>query len=252
MISRTNLTSVVYPSGHTYEYTYDAGDRVDRIRFQPAGDTSWIVIVDSVNYQALGLPESWVLGNDIKMSAHYNNRQFLDSLISDTLEVLGLAYSFDSVGNITNIRNLLDSTKDRSFTYDRLNQLESAASSDFPESTFVYFYGRTGNRDSVLINVDTLQRTVSYTYTNNKLTGVSDTTITTLAYDSLGSVTLLVVGTDTLTFEYNDIGQLISIDSGNTAAYAYDFQHRRIRTSAGGDTQRYFYSPSGLMASRVQ
>ncbi|MCE9601742.1 MAG: RHS repeat-associated core domain-containing protein [Gemmatimonadetes bacterium] len=93
----------------------------------------------------------------------------------------------------------------------------------------VYSYDKVGNRTD-------LGATIS---DGNRMTGMDGWTIT---YDDAGYMIKRKKGTDSLTYAWNALGQLVQVTSSvpsNTVTYGYDGLGRRVRKTVNGTATRY-------------
>ncbi|MCK5125525.1 MAG: RHS domain-containing protein [candidate division Zixibacteria bacterium] len=251
--ANSNLTAINFPSGYKCVYNYDNLDRVTTVAWtKSVGHYEFDTLVYNIKYDPFGDMTEWTLGNGIKVSQSHNLRYFIDEISTDTFNIMGRSYEFDSVGNITYIEDMLDSSNNIAISYDSLNQVRTAASSMFPDSLREYLYTKNGNRDTLVVDTGTAQQTIIYEYSDNRLTQIIDTDTTYWSYDDLGNVITIRAGTDSTTFQYNDNGQLVSVDDGSTAQYYYDGRGRRIKVVTGSSGRYIFYDPAGKIMSEFR
>jgi len=247
-----NLTVIVYPSGIKVLYLYDDRSNCTSVSWQAVNDTEWRILADSIEYVPFGPEKSWYLGNGISMTNTFNERYAIDTIGSSLSGLVNLAYSFDSHGNITEIENLDSLYKTVSFVYDSLNQLRSATCSGFPDSTRTFVYHDNGNRSKMYTDVGVDLDSVLYTYTNNRLTGISNPS-TVYTCDAEGNLDSVIEATDTVVYGYSAGGNLTSVTNGLlTTTLSYDGLSRRVRKATGGQVRNFFYSPGGLLLSEYR
>ena len=148
-----------------------------------------------------------------------------------------LTYTYDAVGNITQIVDAseTDTSATSTFTYDDLYRLTSASTAMASTSSYsrTYTYNAIGN---ILTKSD---QTGSYTYAGDQGGSYANphaaTTINggTYTYDKNGNLT--AAGTDTNTWDYMNRLEAAANTSGTTT-FAYDHTGTRVLKSSGGST----------------
>ncbi len=112
-------------------------------------NSSGFVYATYSNYNAVGQTGSIGYNNGLVNTVYQyrsdNNRLYTITTNSQTAGgLMNLSYSYDNVGNITNITDYLDSTKTRTYRYDDLNRLIQAGSTSYG-GNLVYQYDKIGN-----------------------------------------------------------------------------------------------------------
>jgi len=266
-----NLTKLTYPSGRVVEYTYDAADQVTKIRDSISG--SWKTLVDTIKYTPFGRPESWRLGNGVKVNVGVDSSYRVDSIAtaSPDTSLFRFGYSYTLANNISQVTDRRVSNNTKSYTYDDIYRLTRVISLDAPDDTITYSYHKNGNRDKV-IEYGSPRDTLIYQYSGNKVTNITDIALA-FTYDATGNVTreiegianetpppfegLMAMGPegpqiDTILYAYNDAGRLITITGdGTTITMGYDAWHRRIKKSYGGAHIYFIPALDGQQADYV-
>lgn len=238
-----NLISLTYPSGNIVAYDYDSTDNVIRVRGY--FDSQWDTLASDIEYAPFGGAERWHLGNGINMSYSHDLRYQVDAISTDTINIVDWLYTYDAVGNVTEIENLVDALKTRQFTYDELSRLIRARSPDFPDTSLSFGYARNGNRDTLIAVASTSDTTV-YGYSNNKLASLTGGTAAVFTYDALGNIVKDKRGSDSTLFVYNDDGRLTSITHGaTTTSFGYDAQRRRVTRTVSSNTTKFINNATG-------
>jgi len=204
------LASVSYPSGMVVTYAPNALGQATR-----AG-----TYATDVSYFANGAVKSFVYGNGIVHSAAQNARQLLQR-VSESNMLLDDTYSYDEVGNVSQITDAVDPSKTGAFQYDGRDRLVRATSAAFGGNGSIdYTYdvldnlrsaklgGATQNTDDIVYYYDGANR-LANTYNSGGAMTAS------VLYDSQGNVT-------------RQNGQDFGFDTGN-----------RLRTVAGKESYRY-------------
>ena len=104
--SWNRIDSMTYPNGEVVSYSYNRGGMLENIRGNKNGDLR--TYVESIRYNKFELKESEIYGNATWMSYEYDSLLRLSHLYSwdgngDTMQSIG--YTYDYVGNITDIAN---------------------------------------------------------------------------------------------------------------------------------------------------
>ena len=123
------LTKLVYPDATNVGYTYDAAGQANGVNLFNSDGTIKSNLVTDVKYNALGQMTKVVYGNGVSTVNTYDPVTFKLTRIQ-TMNTAGnklqdLSYTYDSVGNITVIRDAVN-TATQTFKYDALNRLLSA------------------------------------------------------------------------------------------------------------------------------
>jgi YD repeat-containing protein len=123
-LGRTESIKYPDPGRETVSYTYDTG-----------GNLSTVVgYATYSNYNALGQAGGVTYGNGATTAYQYhplNNRLFSITTNSQGQGRQNLGYSYDNMGNIQTITDLIDGTRTQSFQYDGLNRIAQAQSTAY-------------------------------------------------------------------------------------------------------------------------
>jgi len=144
---------------------------------------------------------------------------------------IDLTYSYDGVGNVMSIIDILNSANNKGMQYDNLNRLTNSdgpwgQNGAFELGTFTY--DALGNRDTSIIGSNSAAFT--YSTTTNRLNN--------LTYDNNGNVT----GDGNFTYTYDADNRLTQVTNGiDTITYEYDGEGRRITQTKNGVTTLFVY-----------
>ena len=187
--------SVKYPDGETVNYTYTAGNAVEKV----IGASTY---VSNVDYAPTGQMLKVNYGNGSYTNYTYNPSTFrLTDITTNNGAIQNLNYLYDSTGNISYIRDYKNSAT-QNFAYDDLNRLVSANGS---YGNFAYQFDAIGN----MISKE----------------GAS------LTYGQSGQVPHgVTTGTDGFTASYDANGNMIT-KSGY--ALTYDYDNRLVKYQGG-------------------
>ncbi|NVK41086.1 MAG: RHS repeat protein [Oceanospirillaceae bacterium] len=203
------LSRVTYPSGAVVDYDYDR-DRLSGIRVngQP--------LIDQISYAPFGPITGWLWGNGEASNLSYDAVGRLETfdIVNGTRQL-----EYDEVGNIIGLGGSLIQ---QSFTYDALDRLTEAQSSDFdPTNSFSleYVYDANGNR--MQDGNDGMQRLYTLDGDSNRFSRVGDQPYT---YDANGNL----ISDGRHSYQYDGRNRLVSVDGGDTGRYEYNAFGQRV------------------------
>src|SRR6185312_12323745 len=219
----------------------------------------------SATYQADGQMTGFVSGNGgafsgITSAFSYNKRlQHINmSANAPSQTVVSIGYDFhvgngtsgSDNGNVWNIYNYRDRSRDQSFTYDLLNRLTSAqnAGTNCAAATVNgkteywgnnYGYDAWGNLTGKSITKCGAELLNAPALVNNQLSGYG--------YDAAGNMTS--DPTDNLTSTYDSENRIATASTPQgTFTYTYDADGNRVEKSGGGSGTLYWYMTPGIVA----
>lgn len=153
-------TAVVYPNGGPIiTNIFDSGLHISQVK-QIGG--SGIVFFTAKGFNAMGQPFGANFGNGVQTTNNYYllSKRLNSIVTSKTTNIQSLAYSYDALGNFTNIAdNVYSGTNSGSFgkiQYDDLNRLTSLTNG---AGSFSYAYDSIGN-----IKTNSESSTTQYAY----------------------------------------------------------------------------------------
>ncbi len=228
-----NLKGVTYPDGRVVTYSY-AANRIDSV--VTTKDNITKTIVSDITYSPTSIPLSITYGNGITTEMSYDVRNILNSLNIGTLKQL--SYTRDNTGNITAIINALDTTKTKTFSYDSLYRLTSAAG---PWGSLNYSYDSVGNRQTETTDTGL----TNYVYNANKLTSSTGEKTFDFDYDNTGNTTV----ENNREYIYNQNQRLIKVTDTDTVVgkYVYNGNNQRVKKIVNGQTTVFHYSLGGQL-----
>jgi len=219
-----NTKTMTYPSGKVITYNY-TNDRAVSVL------NGAVNLASNIAYKPFGGMKAITYGNGLSGTIGYDNQYRISSITTGA--VLSLSYTgYDSNGNITAITNSLDTTKNKSFTYDNLDRLGTATSSGIWGS-LAWTYDGVGNRQTENAN--------AYTYfqNTNKLNTANGISF---GYDNDGNTTTEAARQ----YVYNQNQRLIQVNDGSmTANYTYNGNGQRVKKVVNETTTIFHYSLSG-------
>ncbi len=227
-----NLRTVVYPTGHTVEYTADSVDPalIGGVVLDPSGTNQ--TLASGITYKPFGPVDAMTLGNGISVSKTFDKSYQMRSLSSGT--VLDRSYTADNVGNVMTITDNLDATRSQTFVYDDLYRLTNA---DGIYGSIAYNYDNVGNRLSRIRTGTSASEDTYYYYPDtNRLKTVVGDNAELVQYDADGNTTQRILGAenpqpvmnDPAEYIYNNAGQRIIKDATTDVIYHYDLSGHLI------------------------
>ena len=140
---------------------------------------------------------SLTYGNGFARAVGYDQQYRIIGI--QTGAVQNLSYTHDPNGNITGIKDNLNPTKNKTFTYDALDRLTGGTG---PWGSLAWTYDPVGNRMTQVENG--AASTYSYQAGTNKLTGVSGPSPLSFTFDANGNTTT----ENARTYTYNQNNRL--------------------------------------------
>jgi uncharacterized protein RhaS with RHS repeats len=225
--------TVTYPGGEEVMYSYD---REGEETLEAGSDD----LVTGLAYNERGQLVTVTRGNGITTTNSYKpasgNFRLSQALVKDgSSNLMGQAYGYDKVGNITSITDQV-ATDVQSFTYDPLNRL-STASGTLSAAAYDWRYGyeESGNIDYVVKD----GQTTDYGYSAAQHQAVEELIVGgepvgSFAYDANGNMisrTITDTVTTTYTQEFDVENRLITVTvASEVTVFAYDAGGQRVMT----------------------
>jgi len=190
---------------------------------------------------------SFNYGSGASYTAQQNTRQLLNNFsygFGSTLSV-NEGYTYDADGNITNVNDLVNGQRTKSFGYDALNRLTSATASNLYGAES-YTYDALNNLRTRLTGGNTL--TLNYDASNHLASVAQNSSVTTqYGYDTQGNRNSLTSGGTTTNYTFDAENQLLQVSG--VESYAYEAAGRRVTktNTSGAVTAYYFYDQAGQL-----
>jgi RHS repeat-associated protein len=227
------LTSVIYPSGLTVNYTRDALGRIDGVTASyttESGPVNNAPILSNIDYQAFGTIKSGTYGNGLKLSRTFDSDGRLST--HTVTGVMDYGFVYDANGNITEISDGLNPILTGNYEYDPLDRLNEENKNSEAKA---YDYDAVGNRTQIRNPVDdSILQANQYGTTSNRLVNQDGTPI---QFDPVGNI----VDWDTKGWTYDLRNRMSAYkESGTTkATYEYNGLGQRIKkTRTDQSTER--------------
>jgi RHS repeat-associated protein len=230
-----NLTSIKYPSGRMINYNYK-NDRVTGILNNEQS------IATDIAYKPFGGIASIAYGNGLAGTISYDDQYRISVLsIGTDSTILNYSYTYDFNGNITGIDDLIDPTKDKSYTYDALDRLTGATG---PWGDLQYSYDGVGNRQTEANGSGTI-----YSYEGNRLILTEGAKNFVLGYDANGNT----VSEGEKQFIYNQNQRLVKVTEDGTTKgdYVYNGNGQRVKKTNQTGTVVFHYDLQGKIISET-
>lgn len=264
---------VLYPDGTLTSWTYDAGGRLLGVSANPTGTS--VPYLGGIGYNARGQRTSVSYGNGVTTRHDYEATTFRLARIltrTSTGTVLqDLRYSYDPVGNITEIANAADDTvyfantavtPSQGYAYDALYRLVTGAGRERTGSGQPD--GQDPTADLFAVDGATVRRYEEhYTYDEvGNLTemshAVSGTTVSTRAYDIATTSNRLdrtsVPGDAWVTYGYDGRGNITRLPHLRSGGDNVEVDFRDQMKHAllpGTDDASYLYDSAGQQVRKV-
>ena len=241
LYDRRNRTRTLgYPGGRTIEEQYDLRGNLTE---QAENGTPFA----HYSYRAAGVPQSFQFGNNTATSFAYNDADLIAG-ITTTPQIMNLQNTYDAAGNLLGRTDGVNAGRSECYAYDHANRLidfkrgTATAGVDIPNplSHIQYVLDALGNRNSVNEDGTTTP------YSKNDINQYTQMGSTAIQYDSKGNLSH-----DGLHgYGYDLENNLVAVDGGTTATYAYDAMGRRISKSTSEGTTYYYYDGNNLIEER--
>jgi RHS repeat-associated protein len=233
--------TMTYPDDEEVTFHYDSRALLDSV----SGTDTYI---SDTQYDSAGRAKSRTLGNGLTQKFIFNPWDVdggrLDKIVAgsgtwnDTTKLFAttlqkLSYSYDDVGNITQIDQVINfSTNEvetQSFGYDAIYRLTSWTLNSVTKS---YQYdSSTGNLSN--------KAGMSLQYNDaNHIHAVTDANSNSYGYDDNGNQTNRAIGNDDFDLSYDAENRLTSVKKNDVtiAAFTYDGEGRRVKSVVDGET----------------
>jgi RHS repeat-associated protein len=233
---RGSLETLTSPNSHVYTYTYNPAGR----QFSLSDNGSGVTYAQNAHYAPPGQLTSATHGLSLALteSNSYNNRlqPVILSVASPSMTLMSLSYGYDqgsgaNNGDVVSVINNRDNTRSTAYTYDALNRLNTARTSNVSTWGDSYVYDPFGNllqKNPTQGTAESLQITVD---ANNRINSGG------YGYDVSGN--MIVDGSNQNSVSYDAENHLTP--AGGTVVYTYDGEGRRVQTVTGDGATQFWY-----------
>ncbi|MBX4197798.1 FG-GAP-like repeat-containing protein [Candidatus Parcubacteria bacterium] len=253
-----NQTLITYPDNSKVAYTYNSAGQMEQVAQKPSTG-SFTTFLTDIDYTPLGQVTYKGYNNGVETLDEYNADELYRLARKLTMHNEGAIhmdarYTYDSVGNITEISDLPDTSayKIMAYTYDDLHRLTSAS------STLILANGSSYKHEfayNAIGNMTYKSDKGTYAYSGTGLTNphaVTGIGTTTYAYDTWGNMVSSNAGLSNI-FDYRNLMTQSSLAGRATTTYLYDHDGNRVRYVAKGTTTLFankLYNVQGATTTR--
>jgi YD repeat-containing protein len=239
-----NLSQILYPTGRTVAYHYDAENRLTEVDHTPPGASSSSVFASSFTYGDDGRLASYLTGA-VTHNFTYQFDRPSHLWTSGGSAPLDLTYGYDNVGNVTGITDPRTGAS-QSFGLDALDRLTTATG---PWGSLQWTYDAAGNRTAETTGSGST--TYTYNAATQRLASTSGQNTETFTYDTVGQLTSDGIISQ---YTYSPLGHLKGATRTSVnASYAYDPSGERLsKSTVAGQTIYSIRGGSGETLSEYQ
>ncbi|MGO1069545.1 RHS repeat-associated core domain-containing protein [Lysobacter sp. CA199] len=237
-----DLRMVTYPDGAVVDYLRDGQQRIKEVGVKPAGGTR-TVLLNNATYEPFGPVTNWTYGNARVLSRTYDQDYRPKTIFDPASGGLSLGYGYNTVGELTQLKDGQYIATQASYDYDTLSRLK--ITKDGPSATPLetYGYDKTGNRTSLLRAGIT--DTYSYSTTNHRLNSVG---ATSRGHDAVGNTTSIGGAAKEFVYNANDRMKQLKLGGVVKMGYRYNAIGERvaaINSDSGPVTTYTLYDEGG-------
>ncbi|HXF49235.1 MAG TPA: RHS repeat-associated core domain-containing protein [Verrucomicrobiae bacterium] len=241
-----NMKTLRYPNGRLVTFTYDLADRVTKAIGTKSGNPTRTYF-DSTGYLPFGPDTTMWFGNGVKVKKSYDKRYYTQSITNTPAGIFGRSYQYDHNGNITQLLDLIDSTKSyHTITYDGVDRLLTAFG-DYRTDDLTYSYAKNGNR----LTKQKGASSTSYSYLNNRLRNTTGAEVVNYGYNANGSVIGDTLSGQTKVYTYDKLNRIVKITGiAPTDSFTYDGENKRVYSNDNGTELVNLYDIYGNLISQ--
>ncbi|MFK3650438.1 RHS repeat-associated core domain-containing protein [Lysobacter enzymogenes] len=215
------LNTVTYPDGTLVDYVRDTQGRIKEIGVRPNGGTRNLLL-NNVTYEPAGPVSGWTYGNGRILSRTYDLDYRAKTILDNASGGLSLGYYYNTVGEMTELQDGLQSAVQAKYDYDPLGRLTVTRDvSSNPLET--YTYDETGNRKSLLHG--SITDIYVYPTTNHRLSSVAGVA---RGYDAVGNTVNIGGAAKEFVYGANDRLSQVKLVGVVKASYRYNAIGERV------------------------
>ncbi|ALN60824.1 Rhs family protein [Lysobacter enzymogenes] len=222
------LSAVTYPDGAMVDYVRDAQARIQEIGIRPTGGAR-TVLLNNATYAPFGPVTSWTYGNGRTLTRTYDLDYRPKTVFDAASGGLSLGYGYNSAGELTELKDGLQSASLAGYEYDTLGRLTKTLDGVTPLET--YTYDKTGNRKSLLRGGIT--DTYVYPAASHRLSSVAGVA---RGYDTSGNTTSIGAAAKEFVYNANDRLSQFKQAGVTKASYRYNANGERVATTGATTT----------------
>ena len=230
------LQAMVYPDGAIVDYIHDSQGRVSEIGVTPTGGMR-SVLLNSASYKPFGPVAGWIYGNGRSLQRTYDQDYRAKSILDAAAGGLSLYYGYNEIGELTEIKDGLQSESLAKYDYDALGRLKITRDGTTGIPLETYGYDATGNRTSLLHNGITTN--YGYSTDSHRLSGVGSVS---RGYDAVGNTTSIGGGAKEFLYNANDRMSGVKQAGVVKAGYRYNAKGERVVVTNGGSDAVAMYT----------
>ncbi|UJB18449.1 MULTISPECIES: RHS repeat-associated core domain-containing protein [Lysobacter] len=233
------LSAMTYPDGAVAHYVRDSQGRIKEVDVTPAGGVRMVLLSGS-SYEPFGPVAGWTYGNGRTLARTYDQDYRAKSIYDPSSGGLSLHYGYNSVGELTELKDGLQSATLAKYDYDSLGRVTTTRDGPTGTPLETYGYDGTGNRISLLSSGVT--DTYVYPVDSHRLTNVAGVA---RGYDIVGNTTS--IGGIAKEFVYNSNGRMTQVKQGGVvkAVYRYNARGERVASTTSIGSAYTLYDEAG-------
>lgn len=223
-----NLDTLTYPDGTMVDYVRDLQARIMEVGVRPNGG-SRTVLLNNATYEPFGPVKGWAYGNGRTLARTYDLDYRPKTILDSASGGLSLGYGYNSVGDLTELKDGLQSAFQAKYAYDTLGRL-TVTQDQNSNPLETYTYDKTGNRKS-LADGGGLQ---TYAYNSAGTHRLTDVAGVARGYDAAGNTTS--IGGTAKEFVYSPGDRLSQFKQAGVIRASYRYNARGERVATTGTT----------------
>ncbi|MBX9399960.1 DUF6531 domain-containing protein [Lysobacter sp. BMK333-48F3] len=221
------VRTITYPDNAIVDYVRNTLDQVTEVGVKPAGGVR-TVLLNGVAYEPFGPATGWTYGNGRSLARSYDLDYRAKTIHDNAAGGLSLGYGYNEVGELTELKDGLQSAVLAKYDYDNLGRLKITR--DGPSNTPIetYGYDATGNRTSLLHGGTTT--TYTYPTTSHRLSNVGGVA---RGYNAVGNTTSIGGTAKEFVYNGNDRMSQVKLAGVVNRSYRYNAKGERVAASNG-------------------
>ena len=226
------LEVMTYPDGATAEYSRDQNGRITIVRSRLASGAT-LGVLNWGGYKPFGPAWFWYYGGQRQMVRH-TDLDYRPTVIYDSGNVgLSLGYGYNSVGDLTELKDATRTTTLAKYDYDTLGRLTTTRDGATSTAIETYEYDLTGNRKK--LTHGTVENTYIYPANNHRLSSINTVGGTNVArsYDAAGNTTAIGGTAKQFVYNANDRIKQVKNNGAVTMGYRYNAKGERVAAING-------------------
>ncbi|MGO1068697.1 RHS repeat domain-containing protein [Lysobacter sp. CA199] len=223
-----HLYTVTYPDGTTVDYVRDTQARIKEIGVRPYGGTR-TVLLNNAAYEPFGPVTGWTYGNGRALSRSYDLDYRSKTVFDPASGGLSLGYGYNTVGELTQLKDGLQSALQAKYDYDTIGRLKVTSDGN-SNALETYEYDQTGNRTKLHHGgITDLYVILADSHRLSSVGGIGR------GYDAVGNTTS--IGGSAKEFVYNANDRMKQVKLGGVVKMGYRYNAIGERVAAiNGDT----------------